>query len=314
MTEEKSVAKRSADEMLSGSVDSASAILKKTSLLLPQSEWRVRVARYDPRVHGAKLPAQTSDGYVNILIHVRDPLSPYVVRSSQGFLLENAWQAAKVYPEVFAQRITKHQMRPQDVIWQHGSEVHAIYNPPKIEGASSALVGSVSNAIQPEHLVITPAYWVWRAKLERAEYAVRYPNGYKGRHTCMGALWSAQNGDVIFTHHPDTGVAYTLLSYIEARKRIYCALYAEICRTDAEFARLKRLLSSGTKLQIWEVDGPSTEWGRNESLYASVTPRNPGLDMHDLSVVRKLLHDAKHPFGHGYTIAALLLHGEDSLK
>lgn len=309
--------KRKAEDEAQTDDDNTTVVAKRVVTLVkipkevPQSEWRVRVARYDYK-STAKLPACSPDGYINILIHVNDPLSPYRVRSEHGVILENAWQAAKLYPHVDAQRIAKHRMRPNDIIWQHPAEVHATYTPPLNDG--TVPVGSVSNALQLHNLDVKPEYWQWRAKLESANYAVRYPNGYHGRHTCMGVLWPAQEGDLVATRHPQTNVPYTLLPYVEARKRVYCGLYAEICKKDAEFARLRSLLRSGKKIQIWEVDGPLIEWGRTEATFASLTPLKPGLDMHNIATVSKLLNDVKHSFGHGYTIAALLLHDEKWLQ
>lgn len=288
---------------------SAAPLLMSERKIVPRSEWRVKVAKYDYRSK-MKLPHRSPEGYINVLIHVRDPLSPYVVRDTRNCILENVWQASKLYPEVTAQRIPKHRMRPNDIVWEHSSEVHATYTPVK---DANLPVGQQNNAVQLDQLDVKPEYWAWRKKLEHNSEAVRYPNGFYGRHTCLGVLWPAKEGDLVAARDPASNTDYVLLPYVEARKRVYCGLYAEICKTDSEFARLLQLLQQGEKIQIWEVDGPSIEWGRTDSLYASVTARSPGLDMHNIAIVKKLLHDVKHSFGHGYTIAALLLHGESWL-
>jgi len=259
---------------------------------VPQSEWRVRVARYQ---HGTlKPPHRSNDGYINVLIHTRDPLSPYVMRDEHGCILENVWQFAKFYRHVTTQRIAKHHMRPNDVVWQHPAEKHIETNDP---------------------LQMTDAYWLWRQKGMQNDYAVRYPNGFYGRKTVVGALWpvtdsASQNsatGDLRKTTTGPDGTVYEVLDYITSRKKIYCGLYARLVETDREFARLTDLLRSGEKLQLWEVDGPDWRWP--EEPFTALTKTQPGLDMHDIATVRRLLHDEKHPFGHGYTIAALLLHG-----
>ena len=128
---------------------------------------QVRVARF---TGGSKPPKISTDGFTNILIHVNDPGSPYVEKDSKGHLLENIWQGAKVYERVDRQTIAKHKMRPNDIVWQHPAEQHVLSRKP---------------------LIMSPLYWQWREKLLNATYAIRYPNGFHGRHKCIGALWPA---------------------------------------------------------------------------------------------------------------------------
>jgi hypothetical protein len=293
-------------EQQENTVSSSSTTAALTTTVAPSAsrlDWRCRVARYIPGT--AKPPKRSHDGYINVLIHVNDPLSPYIVRGppppsspdgssgegNKGALLENAWQSAKLYARVGAQRIAKHRMRPNDIVWEHPAETHVLSREPR--------------------LIVAPEYWAWRKKLCDAEYAVRYPNGFHGRKSTIGSLWPATSEDVCTEKNsvvgPD-GVRYILLDYITARKRIYCGLYEEICRRDPEFARLRQLLRSGERVQIWEVDGPSIDWNGDEP-FTSLSAESPGLDMHDINVVKMLLNDTAHSFGHGYTIAALLLHG-----
>lgn len=247
-----------------------------------KSEWRVRVARYTPG--SPPPPPRSPDGFINVLIHVRDPLSPYVVKNAQGHLLENIWQSAKLYEKVTAQRIAKHKMRPNDIVWEHPAETHVASRDP---------------------LTVTPQYWQWREKLLRAPYAVRYPNGFNGRHSVVGALWLAKEGEQGVLTGPDAK-QYVLLNYIAARKRIYCSLYADLTPNDPEMLRLTRLLERGEKLQLWEVDGPGF-WP--EEPFNTLSVAQPGLDLHDINVVREWLNNTKRPFGHGVVLGALLLHG-----
>jgi hypothetical protein len=45
------------------------------------------------------------------------------------------------------------------------------------------------------------------------------------------------------------------LSYLEARKRIYCPIYAQLVEKTKEFQTLKKLVEDGTNLQILGYDG-----------------------------------------------------------
>lgn len=125
------------------------------------------------------------------------------------------------------------------------------------------------------------AYWKWRKTGMSHDKAVRYPNGKDGRHTCKGAIWPGHD---------------ELIGYLDSRKIIYCPVYAEAAvKTDA-FAKLQSMVASGTNVQLFEYDVPK--------IPVIVTER----------VIRSALIDAKHPFGHGYVIAALLLNGEEWLQ
>lgn len=221
---------------------------------------KIRVAKYFYKTR--TLP--TTDGYTNVLIHTKGPLSPYQLKNEDGHLLENIWQFCKLYPRVTAQRTSLSQWQPQTVIWEHGAEVHVDANGTPTE-----------------------AYWQWREKGLNNPYAVRYPNGYKGRKDALCHIW---NGD--------------RLTYVEARKAIYIGEYARLAPLTDEFKRLKKLLENGTNLQIIEVDGP------NPSLtyppYDQISDKDPGLLMTQ-ETLSMLLNDIRHPFGHGYTIAGLLL-------
>jgi hypothetical protein len=190
---------------------------------------------------------------------------------------------------VTKQRIAKHRFRPDDIVWEHPAEKHILSKKP---------------------LVVAPEYWAWCAKLAAAPYAVRYPNGFKGRRAAFGSLWPARETDICDENNsvvaPD-GTRYILLSYIEARKRVYCRLYADLVGENVEFARLKKLLEQGECLQLYEVDGPSIDWP--EPPFDVLTAESPGLDAHNLESVLQWLHNPKYSFGHGIVIAALLLHG-----
>lgn len=173
-------------------------------------------------------------------------LVPYCLKDSAGQLHENIWQFSKVYPSVTAQR----DIKSGKVIWDHPAEVHFR------DGQ------------------VTPAYLEWRRKGYLNPYPVRYPNGFSGRHTCLGALWQIDG-------------QWVMLDYITARKKIYCQLYVQMASITPAFQELKRLVDSGHSVQICEMDvrpGEVTE-----------------------EVLRRELYNSSVPFGHGYVLAAMLL-------
>lgn len=230
----------------------------------------VRVAKYFP---GKKYPKM--EGYKTILIHVKNKslgggLSPYQLKTKEGYLLENVWQFSKVYEKVTRQRIPKSRWQPE-IIWEHDAEVH---------------VDDQGN--------LTEEYFKWRQKGYENEYAVRYPNGYRGRANCLYSFWDNEK-----------------LSYVESRKKVYCKLYRDLAPENEDFKKLKTLLENGTNLLIVEVDGPSPS--ENYGPYKKISMESPGMEMTE-ETVRFLIKDTQHPFGHGFVIASLLMGGESWLE
>lgn len=123
-------------------------------------------------------------------------------------------------------------------------------------------------------------------------YAVRYPNGFHGRHNCLFSLTESNER----------------LDYIQARKRIYCGEYARLAPLTPHFKQLKTMLENGQNLQIVEVDGPDP--ALSYPPYDQISPASPGLVMTE-ATVRLLVNDPHKPFGHGFVIAALLLDGKN---
>lgn len=173
-------------------------------------------------------------------------LVPYCLKDKDGHLMENIWQGSKVYESVIAQ----HEVKSGKVIWSHPSEYHII------NGA------------------LTPAFWAWRKKLWNNHYAVRYPNGFHGRKTCLYTLWH-------------DGIQWKQYQYIEARKAVYCKVYADLVQETTAYKQLKTLYDAGHNLQICEIDvrsGPCTE-----------------------HVLRTEINNPDFAFGHGYVLAACLM-------
>lgn len=186
-------------------------------------------------------------GLLNIPLY---QVTPYYLHNDEGHIFENIWQGSKLY-EFVAQQT---EIKADKVIWHYPTETHVVNGK------------------------VLPAYWEWRRKLYNNKYAVRYPNGYYGRHKCLGAIWN-DNGK------------WELLPYIAARKKIYCKVYAELVQRTEAFTMLKSLYNQGVNLQICEMD---------------VRPSPITKD-----VLRTELYNQTDPFGHGYVLAACLLDATD---
>lgn len=173
-------------------------------------------------------------------------ITPYYLKDTEGHIFENLWQFSKVYEKVDAQ----HEVKANKVIWSHPTEIHL-----KDGG-------------------LTPAFWAWRKKGWNNQYAVRYPNGFHGRHRCLCAMWF-ENG------------AWATLPYVPARKKIYCQVYANLVQATDAYKQLRELYDQGQSLQICEMDV------------------RPGLITEE--VLRRELNNPDQPFGHGYVLATCLM-------
>lgn len=237
------------------------------------------------KIEGNNVP--NYPGYVSIIVKTKSDkvpkdgysfpeLSPYYLKCPIDELgctgiMENIWQGSKIYPRVNEQK----QMAIWDSkvsIWTHPTETH---------------IDSKGN--------ILPEYIKWRHKLMTNPLAVRYPNGYDGRHTCVASL----------LYNTETK-SFESLQYIEARKRIYTKVYGNAAKETKEFEQLQTLLKAGKKLLILDVDGPK---------YTNKAPFNK-VDKGSIAVnkenIQMLLNDTTQPFGHGYVLAVYLL-GMDHL-
>jgi hypothetical protein len=77
------------------------------------------------------------------------------------------------------------------------------------------------------------------------------------------------------------------LSYIPARKKIYCKVYAQLVQATEAYKMLKELHDKGQGLQICEMDV------------------RPGLVTKEVLI--RELNNPDQPFGHGYVLAACLM-------
>jgi hypothetical protein len=250
---------------------------------------KVFVQKYDYQTK--KLPLTDAKTIV-VLSHTTTStlggsLSPYHLCDEQGRCIENLWQFSKVYRMVTGQRIPLNRyVRRDTIIWDHPAQVHV------------SLTG--------EHSL---EYWNWRKKGMASKHAIRYPNGFYGRRDCMYALWPTSTpteDTVVFD-----GQHYEKLSYIASRKKIYCALYAQYAPVHWEFLKIKEMMNQGKDIIICEVDGPNPLWYKGTPIEQYFTDK--GLEINQ-TVIEYLINDPAHPFGHGYTLAALFLDGADWLK
>jgi len=199
-------------------------------------------------------------------------LSPYCLKDEQGRIMENVWQFSKLYRKVPAVR-QKLNRWSQHVVWQWPAEVH---------------VDETTD--QPN-----PAYWAWRQAGMSAPEPIRYPVGLQVRHQCVCAIPEQAPSD--------------RLGYVASRKLIYWPLYQALVQQAQQFAELRQKLAQGKNLLIIEVDGPHQEslahyqerYGVDENFI------NASTVLCTLANLNLLLNDDKHPFGHGYCLAAALL-------
>lgn len=241
---------------------------------------KVAVAKYYP-----DREPPTVENYETVVIHTSTKtfggtLSPYVLRNEKGQLLENVWQFAKLNKAVVAQHTAVSRHHPDKIIWEHPSEFHVK------DGA------------------VLPAYWDWRKRGMSNWYAVRYPNGYDGRLQVLCSLWPKTPELANSRDEND----YDRLDYITARKVIYFGEYARLAPRNAEFQKLQAKLRRGKNILIAEVDGPDPDLTHRP--YNRISRSCPGLAI-DQETATMLMEDRRKPFGHGYTIACLLLDGAD---
>ncbi len=233
---------------------------------VPVQKGKLRVAKYDWK-SGV---SPKTEGYTNILIHTQEELSPFVLKDSNGVIMENYWQFSKIYPKVLKIKQYVHG-KSGPIRWEWPTELHFI------RGVEDA-------AIQ-----ILPEYWKWRSAGFKNPKWVRYPNGFGNRKTVYGSVIETAVDN------------YEIVGYIEARKRIYLPKYRECAVVTGSFADLKKRYIAGEKLQIVEVDGPA---------YADYYPynlvKNGSIEITE-EILEALIDCDKQNFGHGYSLCACLM-------
>lgn len=229
------------------------------------------------------------EGYEKILCLTKSSpygeCSPYVLKHetllSNGKTvmsnLENIWQFSKIYEKIEYSRQIKSRFQP-DVIWEHPPENHII-----------------NGIIQKE-------YWLWRDKGLLTEEPIRYPVGFKNRHTCLCSISiDKEKNECKF------------YNYINARKNIYLPNYLN--SLDSQQAQpklniLRKKLKEGRNLLIIEVDGPhyeSLNYYKEKYNVDDDFILSNNVSIMDWNKLNIFLNDPKHPFGHGYCLAWKLM-------
>ena len=211
-------------------------------------------------------------------------LSPYMIKDDDGRIMENLWQGCKVY-ETIPKSIQKYSRYNSTIIWDWPAERHVDQNGQKDDS---------------DEIILTSEYWNWRKNLMTCKYPVRYPVGYKHRHKCLFS----------FLQDPMEN-----LDYIQSRKQIYLPIYDSLIRKESKFDKLKIKHYQGENLLILEVDGPHSEsldyYKQQYHVDDTFIERNTMLATPEY--LKIMLEDSKHPFGHGYCLAASLLNLTDQL-
>lgn len=237
----------------------------------------IRVGRrvYD---RAGKYTDPSFEGYTKVLVLTKSTkygsLGPYVLKDDKGRIMENIWQAEKVYKEVPYVKL-KYSRYDPTVIWEY----------PKTKFVD-------------DNGEILEEYWTWREKVMNNKYHLRYPAGYNNMKNCMYAIHEYEDGELSDN-----------LDYIESRKVTYGPLYCKLVKKESQFKELQHKLANGENLLIIEVDGPHQEslgyyqrkYGVDEKFIEKST-----MLVNDENI-EIMLNDPKHPFGHGYCLAVALL-------
>ena len=84
-------------------------------------------------------------------------------------------------------------------------------------------------------------------------------------------------------------------NYVESRKKVYVPQYYNLIKDKKTLNELKDKVSSGLDIVIYDFDGPRTSSG--EVCCCELT----------LELLKEKINDTRHPFGHGYVVAASVL-------
>ena len=244
------------------------------------------------KIEGKHFP--TYDGYQQIIVKTKSDggywqLSPYYLTcpipgSDKTGLVECVFQACKAYKQVYAQREVA-KWNSSIIIWEHPAETHL--------------------DIKDNVCTIRPEYFKWREKLATNKLAVRYPNGYYGRHECICSLLPDEKGGWRVVGGQG---ATKEQRYIAARKEIYVPLYGEAAKSHQRYQELVTLLQQGVNILILDVDGPK---------YTEKYPFNQiekgSIEINEANI-KALINDTTQAFGHGAVAAAYLLGGKEWMK
>lgn len=86
---------------------------------------KLRVGKYDWKNNTMPI----IDGFENVLVHIKEELSPFVLKDSNGVIMENYWQFSKLWPKVYNihEPISRYSNRNDDQVkyrWKWPTDVH----------------------------------------------------------------------------------------------------------------------------------------------------------------------------------------------
>ena len=94
-----------------------------------------------------------------------------------------------------------------------------------------------------------------------------------------------------------------MLTYIEARKRLYKQEYIRLIRKLPEYQKILNMVLNGLNICIHEIDVPSPE---KKGYYGSLC-RPDGIFVCNKRDLDLLINDSSEAFGHGLCIAMALI-------
>lgn len=249
---------------------------------------KIYVARFSNQV---EIPKRNDTDIIIIAYspHNFGVLSQHILTDEDGRVVNNIRQFSKLFTYVDEQKqLLTQSIRTESAPWrwQHEKETH----------------------IDPILKIPTEKYWAWRKKGMANPFSVSYPNGYNSSNFNSGFLVEAKPSDddifcVDMTTQPP--IPYRRISALEERKVLFCPLYTRLCTKHPKFIELMNHVNLGRNIIIADCDGPLFSWFANTPLCDLFTIENCML-IDKKETIQFLLNDTRHPFGHGYAIAALL--------
>lgn len=98
-----------------------------------------------------------------------------------------------------------------------------------------------------------------------------------------------------FVVHADFGDGVKL-AYIDSRKQVYVPEYYAMMHATESLQEWRSVVDKGGDVVVYDFDGPRLADGKPTCVELS------------LDVLKQKINDATHPFGHGYIVAATLMH------
>ena len=250
----------------------------------------IRVAKYYPGKnpnHYIKMPS-----YLKVIIDgdgFGSSLKPDNLVTKEGVKLPNFFEFNKVHKMVKARKIRKSDKYPNaKVIWEHPEE-ELCDLVESIEISKDDDGNEVKKTIKK--YVPNEKFYAWNKKGLKCEYNIYFPNGYEWKHN--------------YQYHLIDGKE---VGYSEARKHVFCKMYAELVKETSEFQYLKDLVEKGQNILIMDSKGPDPTYGNNGP-YRSLNPGFPAMKLTE-DTVKFCVKDTHRVLSPGVVLGALLL-GKD---